>query len=270
MIPRNFFYFEVFDRSEKNSDLRYVYDRTVRSSNCIGSNSYNLNECNVISLDLVETPKYIDQTIQRLKRSVAKLDISLMASETIADRVLSLQCLIGPDTRKSFFKSSSLMSGYLTSMFSKKFPNPVNKIYSFRLASYMIEFGLMSKTTDQIVIDALEEKFPIFSANNRYYICMENRLIQNEMEPTPANLTVYKNLLIYCLYVIMVSCILLSYEFIQVLLIVRHGKAKQVIFSTRSHSKSQVRTNRKSYKTKIAFHAVNGRKLINWNINSMC
>jgi len=214
VIPRNYFYYEVLDRSEQGSDLRYVYDRMINEGNCTGSNVYNLNVCNVVSLDMVETPKYMNPIVERFKRSIPRLEIALLASEIECHIVLTFGCMISPETRKNFLKTDSIMSGYLTTLFSKHVPDPIYKILSFRLTSYFLEFGLMTKTYDERTINTVQHTFPQYLADNQYFICRENRQEQIEMEPLPASLNIFQNLIKYCVYVMVVSCMILVCELI--------------------------------------------------------
>ena len=212
-MPKNFFYYEVLDRSEEGTDLRYAYDRMIRTGNCTGSNTFNYDVCNVLTVDMVETPKYMEQLMNRFDRSSAKLDFALLGSEIIGDQVVVLHCLIDSKTRKNFFKTPSFMSGYLTSIFSKQINDQVYKVYSFRLASFYLEFGLWFKIISHNVIDEFCDKFAQFSTDTKYFKCMENRPSHNEIGPIPASLIIYSNLIRYCTYAIAVSFFLLLSEF---------------------------------------------------------
>ena len=213
MMIKNLFYFDVLVRSEEGSDLHYVYDRMVRTGNCSGSNAYNAEFCNVLTLDEQGT-KYTSQALSRVLRGLSNIDFSMLANEIINYQLMTIFCLISPESRKNFMVSSRLMSGHLATMFSKKIPYPVYQLYSFRVTSSMLEFGLYSQSISRLTNDLLQTRFPIFSFNNKYFSCIENRHDPKKMEPTPASLTIYRNLIKISLCVIGLSCLLIVIELI--------------------------------------------------------
>ena len=221
MMMKNLYYFDVLVRSEKGSDFRYVYDRMVRTGNCSGSNAYNADVCNFVILDAEQIAKYTPQLLSRFLRGMSNLDVAVLTNEMIGDQIWTIFCLIGPESRKNFMQSPEILSGYLATMYSKKIPYPVYQYYSFRMASFVLEFGGFSQTINRFTNDYIQEKFPVMSFDNKYFSCMENRHGHKETEPTPASLTIYRHLIKGCLYVIGLSGLLLMFELIIKLIKVR-------------------------------------------------
>ena len=262
-MPKNFFFYEVLARSQEGTDLHYVYDRMMNEGNCTGYNAYNYDACNALTLDIVETPKYMEHAIRRLDRSLAKHDIALISAEILCDSVTTIDCLINPaKNRKNFLKTSSFMSGYLTGIYSHQISDPMFKILSFRSTSYLLEFGLLFKIVNEGLIDALHDKLSQFSANNQYFICMENRPEPNEIKPEPALFSAYINLITYCFYTIGLSCILLMMELItrpiQIRIAINKRRARQVRMFNRNRHKG-LSTKPDPIEYKITFHTTNWR-----------
>ena len=104
------------------------------------------------------------------------------------------------------------MSGYGTTLYSRKIVDAMYKIMSFRVSSFMFEFGLWWKVVSETVINGVNDNFPQYSANIRYFKCIENRPSKNEMTPIPASMTMYVNLTNCCFYAIGFCCVLLVCE----------------------------------------------------------